>query len=133
MSVFRYGTAKPIFPETVPPQMRGGRARGRVPPGHMNSLERDYAAHLEFRRIAEEVVWWRFNCVKLRLAVDTFYEPDFMVMLPGGELEIHEVKGHWEDDARVKIKVAAAIFPFRFVAITRPKGREPFVLEEISA
>ena len=27
------------------------------------------------------------------------------------------MKGHWEDDARVKIKVAAAMFPFTFIAV----------------
>jgi hypothetical protein len=35
-----------------------------------------------------------------------------------GVLEMHEVKGFWQDDARVKIKVAASIYPFRFVAVT---------------
>ena len=34
-----------------------------------------------------------------------------------GILEMHEVKGFWQDDARVKIKVAASIYPFRFVAV----------------
>lgn len=39
------------------------------------------------------------------------------------EMELHEVKGYWEDDARVKIKVAAeAFWMFRFIAIkARPK------------
>ena len=32
-------------------------------------------------------------------------------------MELHEVKGHWQDDARVKIKVAAEQYPFRFVAV----------------
>jgi hypothetical protein len=30
-------------------------------------------------------------------------------MLADGQLQAHEVKGHWEDDARVKIKVAASL------------------------
>jgi hypothetical protein len=37
--------------------------------------------------------------------------------------------GHWEDDARVKIKVAARLFPFRFFAFQWRKGewhREAF-------
>jgi hypothetical protein len=29
---------------------------------------------------------------------------------------MHEVKGFWTDDARVKIKVAADLYPFRFIA-----------------
>jgi hypothetical protein len=28
----------------------------------------------------------------------------------------------WTDDARVKIKVAASLFPIRFIAVTRTKG-----------
>ena len=36
-------------------------------------------------------------------------------------MEMHEVKGFWRDDARVKIKVAADIYPFRFLAIKKAK------------
>jgi hypothetical protein len=32
-------------------------------------------------------------------------------------IELHEVKGFWTDDARVKIKVAASIYPFKFMAV----------------
>jgi hypothetical protein len=43
-------------------------------------------------------------------------------MLTDGSLECHEVKGFWQDDARVKVKVAAEQFPLWFVAVTaRPK------------
>ena len=38
-------------------------------------------------------------------------------MLANGQIELHEVKGFWMDDARVKIKVAAEMYPFKFVAI----------------
>ena len=55
-----------------------------------------------------------------RSADATRYTPDFLVELPGGLLELHEVKGFWRDDARVKFKVAAELFPmFRFVAVKR--------------
>ena len=43
-------------------------------------------------------------------------------MLADGTLEVHEVKGHWVDDARVKIKVAADMYPFRFIAIKAAGG-----------
>jgi hypothetical protein len=42
---------------------------------------------------------------------------------------MHEVKGFWQDDARVKIKVAASIYPFKFIAVKKAKGgweREEF-------
>ena len=49
-----------------------------------------------------------------------------------GTMEIHETKGHWEDDARVKIKVAATLFPFRFFAITqgRKEKKGQWIFEE---
>ena len=98
------------------------RALGRLPVGAMNKTEAAYAAHLEARKHAGEVAWWRFEGLKLRLADNTFYSPDFCVMLANGECEIHECKGFWQDDARVKIKVAADQYPFRFIAVTvRPK------------
>lgn len=97
--------------------------------GAMNNLEAAYAEHLEARRITGEILWFRFDTIKLRLAKATFYSPDFMVVLANHEIEIHEVKGHWEDDARVKIKVAADIYPFRFLAVTRPKKSEGWKFE----
>lgn len=97
-------------------------ARGRIrPKGEMNKTEAAYASELRLREIAGEVAWFAFEAWKLRLANNTFYTPDFAVMLADGTLEVHEVKGHWEDDARVKIKVAASIYPFRFVGIQKDK------------
>lgn len=96
------------------------RARG-VPRGDsgMNRLESAYSQHLELRLIAGEIAWYQFEGMKFRLAGKTFYTPDFNVMLADGTLEMHETKGFWEDDARVKIKVAAEQFPFRFVGVQR--------------
>lgn len=96
------------------------RARGVVKgDGGMNKTEAAYAATLQLRQHAGEVAWFAFEAVKLRLADKTFYTPDFTVMLADGTIEQHEVKGFWEDDARVKIKVAAALFPFRFLGIQK--------------
>jgi hypothetical protein len=100
---------------------RSARGVRRIP-GQMNKLEQAYAQELGKLQAAGLVAWFAFDCLKLRLAEKTFYEPDFLVMLADGTLEIAEVKGHWEDDARVKIKVAAALFPFRFRAIRRERG-----------
>lgn len=88
----------------------------------MNKTEAEYAAMLELRKRAGEIAWYAFESVKLRLADATFYSPDFTVMLANGALELHEVKGFWQDDARVKIKVAAALFPFQFFAVTKKRG-----------
>lgn len=63
------------------------------------------------------MAWYRFEGIKLRLADNTFYSPDFAVMRADGQMELHEVKGYWRDDAKVKIKVAADQYPMRFIAV----------------
>lgn len=97
--------------------MNRSYALGRMKQGAMNKTEAAYGAHLELLKAAGEVLWYRFEGVKLRLADATFYSPDFAVMAKDGVMEMHEVKGFWTDDARVKIKVAASMYPFRFLAI----------------
>lgn len=52
-------------------------------------------------------------------------------MLVGRVLQIHEVKGRWEDAGNIKIKVAASQNPwFRFVAV-RPIAGRHWEFEEI--
>lgn len=70
------------------------------------------------------VTWseWGFERLTLKLADMTRYTPDFYVILTDGELVFYETKGHWEEDARAKIKMAAETFPFRFIAARREKG-----------
>jgi hypothetical protein len=100
--------------------------RTTKPTGEMNKLEREYAGYLEGLRLAQSVAWYAFGSVKLRLADRTWYTPDFAVMLSSGVLEMHEVKGgFWEEDARVKIKVAAETYwMLRFIAVTKAPKRE---------
>lgn len=98
-------------------------ALGRLKTGQMNKTEALYAAHLEQMKRAGEVLWYKFEGVKLRLADNTFYSPDFAVMLANGQMQMHEVKGFWVDDARVKIKVAAELYPFEFIAV-RAKAKK---------
>lgn len=96
--------------------------RHRKMPGSMNKLEGAYADILAARKLNREIRDFHFEAIRLRLAPNTFYTPDFFVV--GNEcLEFHEVKGFWEDDARVKIKVAAQMYPeFRFVAVKKARG-----------
>lgn len=100
-------------------------ALGRLKTGQMNKTEAAYAAHLEARRRAGEIAWFKFEGVKLRLADNTFYSPDFAVMGADGVLEMHEVKGslnYIQEDAKVKIKVAAEMYPFQFILVApKPK------------
>lgn len=100
-------------------------ARGRPlgPKKGPNKTEQEYGQILEQKKLAGEILWYAFEAIKLRLAAKTFLTVDYFVVTSSMELEAHEVKGgFWEDDARVKIKVAAEMFPFRFIAAQkRPK------------
>lgn len=98
-------------------RLTGLHALGRLKVGTMNKTERAYAGTLELRKVVGEVAWYKFEGLKFRLADNTFYTPDFAVMLTTGELQAHEVKGFWQHDARAKIKIAADMYPLQFVAI----------------
>ena len=95
----------------------------RQPTRGMNKSEMRYAStYLDLLKKAGEILEWKFEPFNLRLADNTFYKPDFLVVYPD-RLEIHEYKGHWEDDARVKFKVAAEHhWWFKFVAVQLIKG-----------
>ena len=86
--------------------------------GVPNKTEYRYISHLESLKLGGFILDYVFEPISLKLAFQTRYTPDFMVVFDD-RIELHEIKGHWEDDARVKWKVAAKMFPwFRFVAVT---------------
>lgn len=95
----------------------GHLALGRLKAGEMNKTEQAYADRLRTLEHAGQILWHKFEGIKLRLADNTFYTPDFAVLAADGVMELHEVKGFWQDDARAKIKIAAAMYPFRFLAV----------------
>lgn len=93
-------------------------ALGRLKAGAMNKTEERYEREvLKPEMLAGLIAWYRFEGLKLRLADNTFYTTDFAVMRADGLIECREIKGFWTDDARVKIKVAAEQYPFRFIAL----------------
>jgi hypothetical protein len=104
-------------------------ARGRVREPGMNKTEARYGQELELRKRVGEILWYCFEGMKFRLADNTFYTPDFAVLTADGMLQCHEIKGtemvrsnngiHYararaEDDAKVKVKVAAEMYPITF-------------------
>ncbi len=123
---FNSSTAAPKTagaPAPVIPVPAGQSALGRLPNGHMNKTEEAYASLLSAKREAGEVLWFSFEGMKFRLADATFYTPDFMVMLANGQLQAHEVKGQWQDAARIKIKIAASLHPIQFIAVKAPRRK----------
>lgn len=119
--------------------------RPKHKPGQMNSVERDYAAHLELLKKAGEILEYSYECETLKIGQDCRYTPDFRVIKKyatdyghGEYIEFHEVKGtvrkkrttrnttkiqlnttkpYIEDDALVKIKTAAEIHPYKFILV----------------
>jgi hypothetical protein len=101
----------------------------------MNRTEAKYSAYLKQRIDVGEIRWALFEPIKIRLADNTFYTPDFLIVANDGCFEAHEVKTYWksaersgwQEDARVKIKVAAETLPIRFLAVTQmPDGSWEF-------
>lgn len=98
-------------------------ALGRLPAGVMNKTERQHADNLSSMVACREVIWYGFEVVKFMIGERCWYSPDFMVQLSDRTMEIHEVKGGYvRDDAMVKLKAAAHIYPqFRFVMMQKTR------------
>ena len=92
-------------------------ALGRMKSGVMNRLEKEYSLVLDAMQARGEVLWWCFEGLTFKLAEGSRYTPDFAVLMADGQIEIHETKGRWIGDAKTKIKVASAKFPFQFRAV----------------
>lgn len=96
----------------------------------MNNTERRYANVLFTKKLAGEIQDYRYEAMTLILGPSNRYTPDFAVVMPDGELQIHEVKACYfhkgrqqlvmncRDDALQKWKDAALAFPwFRFFLV----------------
>jgi hypothetical protein len=111
-------------------------AVGRLKTGQMNKTEARYSRYLNVLLDVGDIAWFKFEGIKFRLANNCFYTPDFVIMRHNGELQCHEVKGHkaiFMDDAKVKIKTAAEMYPVRFFVVYPPdKAGSDFRLEEVT-
>ncbi len=97
----------------------------------MNGLERKYADRLDAMQATGLIAHYWFQGFTLLLAADCRFTPDFVVQFPDGSLEIHETKGFFRDDAKVKLKVCARQFPFPIKLVTHTKATG-FVITEIA-
>lgn len=96
------------------------QALGRLQKGEMNKTEARYAAYLDLQMHAGAVLWYKFEGIKLMLAKNTSITIDFAVLTADSVLTMIDVKGAkavFTDDARAKMKVAAAMYPFVFKAV----------------
>lgn len=108
----------------------------------MNDEERKFAQHLSAEVLAGNIARWWFQPWKFLLADKCSYTPDFVILHNDRTLEIADVKAYWkaskkalaknakakggvhvEDDAKVKAKVAARMWPvFRWTYRYRLDG-----------
>ena len=103
------------------------KGRKRTPVERMNKGEAAYAAALDANPLV--AAWW-YEGMSWRLADDTRYVPDFVVLLHDGTLAVHEVKGRAKGgddfgvtpDSWVKIKLAAESLPFPVVVVWPDRG-----------
>lgn len=125
----RRGAKLQPIPESPPTQQRAlagqetGKAMLRQDRGGLNKTEAAFDAHLRanaMRPLREGLT--------LRLGNGVRYSPDFVVItdatnghaVPVCEIRCYEVKGFMRDDAAVKVKVAASLFPlFAFYLVTK--------------
>lgn len=98
-------------------------AKGELPePKFKSKTEAEYHRMLELRQKAGEIAWFRHEAINLKLGDDCRFLVDFFMMKPDGELICTEVKGGFiRPDSLVKLRVAAAMFPFRFVLAQKTK------------
>lgn len=96
----------------IPPPSTAPKPDRKTP----NKTESRYATEvLEILKRTGELLAWQFQPITLRLAKNTTYTPDFLLIYPSGWLWFDEIKGFERDDAVVKFKVAAELYPgFRF-------------------
>lgn len=108
-------------------------AKGKTAPRDrgMNSTEAKYARHLKDEVIAGRILWFDFECMKIRLADRCFYNPDFMVMDADGHIIFVDTKALWKsigkpgitEDALIKMKGVAEKYPmFTFKATWEQDG-----------
>ncbi len=92
-------------------------------PGVMNKTEAAYAEYLVSQQKSGHVHHWWYCAFKIRVAYDeAWIVIDFMVQLPDGTLEWRDVKGGpTREDALIKEKVVATLYPFRVVEVRKQK------------
>lgn len=107
-------------------------AKARRPAGELNTGETRYLHILEDRLARHEIEAIYPQPFRIKLTDDCSYTPDFMVVEADFTLAFIEVKDewivkgkkqvHWEEDAKVKYKVAREKYPcFKFVVAVHTK------------
>lgn len=110
-----------IAPKAVPAGVKRWQALGRLPKGTMNKTEAAYAEELASQKATGKILDFKFHPMRIRLADNTYYEVDFLVLHADRSLFIHETKGGFTSEkGQMKIKLVAEIMPwFGMLKVTR--------------
>lgn len=112
------------------------QALGRLPKGTMNKTEAEYATILEAQKKAGEILDYKFHPMRIRLADNTYYEVDFLVLHADQTLAIHETKGGFTSEkGQLKIKLVAEVMPwFGFFKVIKRAKKDGggFAIEDYS-
>lgn len=104
-----------------PPAPKGRTTKPRR--GRLNKTEARYAERLEGQRLTGDIAWWGFEAIRFRLADNTFFTPDFLVMLPDGQLTLHETKGFMREAASLRLRITSeAYWMFPVFVVRWEKG-----------
>jgi len=110
-------------------------ARADRPADGMNRLERGFRDAVLAPALArgQLLAYWR-EPLRFRLGGRCSFCPDFAAIEPDGRLVLIELKGGWfRDDAKVKTKVAAALYPhFGWLLVFR-EGRRGWSVRHVDS
>lgn len=92
-----------------------------------SKLELQFAGYLDILEKAGKIDEWRYHPIRVRLASNCTYEPDFGVWDEDMALTLYEVKGSWKAknarDSRTRLIIAASMFQWwQWEAVTRDGG-----------
>lgn len=108
----------------VKPNRLIGRAQRRDP--YRSKLELEYSVRLSRLQQAGLISEWRYEPCNIRLANNTFYKVDWLVIHTDRSREWCETKGYHQNirESLTKWKVAAGLWPWdRWTFVTKVKGR----------
>ena len=114
----------------LPEPSRPASPKERRPRGSYRSkTEASFAQFEDLQVRAGVLKAWRYESIRLKLAEGVTYIPDFIEVLPDDSVVFVEVKGRkgsgfWTlPVSRVKVRLAATLFPWWKFAITWPGAR----------
>lgn len=110
-----------MAPKAKPNGVQRWQALGRLPKGTMNKTEAAYAEELASQKAMGKILDFKFHPMRIRLADNTFYEVDFLVLHADRSLAIHETKGGFTSEkGQMKIKLVAEVMPwFGMLKVTK--------------